>query len=99
MSDDSAFAQADIPDRSEVKPERFNGNKASLVAEAIQAGAEIHAYFPNTEPGADVHISPTHSHVFTSARGGKGLIYVKDGGEEKWLFPEEILYLERHDEI
>jgi hypothetical protein len=100
------FEHGDIPDKDEVRPHSIGDADSThevrtvdIISEALEDAGEIHLYYPNTPVDEDIHLRKDMAYVWPSARDGAGLIYVKDGGVERWLFPEHVLFIERHEEI
>jgi hypothetical protein len=96
-------ATGDIPEKDEVEPVNLEGARSvDIIKEVVEGtdesggSGEIHAYFPNLEIGEDIHIKERQSHIWPDVRGGKGLIYVLNGDVERWLFPEDVVFLEYH---
>jgi len=88
--------RGDIPEKDEVEPEQ-SGSKLELVSELLQAGSVVHLYLRNLPEGEDIHCYRYNTHVYPMF-GDNGLIYTQVDEEDKWIFPEEITFIERHYE-
>jgi len=88
--------KGDIQDRDEVYPDA--DDRYGLIKELVQDRGGVHVYYPNHRDetdGAhdDIHLDSDHVYFFDNME----VIFVQDEGVQRWLFPSDVLFLEKHE--
>jgi len=89
-------SHGDIQDRDEVAPDATS--RYGLIKELVEDRGGVHAYYANHRDetdGAhdDIHLDADVVYFFDDAE----VIFVQDDGVQRWLFPDDVLFLEKHE--
>ena len=90
------YEKGDIQDRDEVEPDA--DTRYELIKELVEDRGGVHVYYPNhrdEHDGAhdDIHLDTDHCYFFDDTK----TIFVQDDGVQRWLFADDVLFVEKHE--